>query len=89
MKTQHEKIMNFLRSGATLSATQARGMFDIENVSARVAELRESGNLIFTKVNRSTGVASYQLATPYELNNWQLRRFAKLAYRAAGCTAFV
>ena len=46
--TQNTKILNFLRSGASISAGQARGLFGVTSLGARVSELRSDGYAIYT-----------------------------------------
>ena len=47
-KTQNEKIVAFLRKGSTLTASQARARFGVQNLSARINELRNEGYEIQT-----------------------------------------
>jgi hypothetical protein len=44
--TQNEKIMSYLKSGKKLNQKQAKGMFGISNLSARISELRDAGHFI-------------------------------------------
>jgi len=51
----------------TLSTAQARARFGIQNVSARIDELRQEGHVIYTNTKtRADGskVAVYRLGTP-------------------------
>jgi predicted transcriptional regulator len=51
----------------TLTVAQARARFGIQNVSARIEELRKEGNVIYTNTKtRGDGskVASYRLGSP-------------------------
>lgn len=65
-----EKILKFLskKDGYnTLTVAQARARFGIENVSARIDELRQEGHVIYTNMkSRSDGskVASYRIGKP-------------------------
>lgn len=65
-----QRILNFLtkREGYnTLSVAQARARFGIQNVSARIDELRQEGHCIYTNTKtRSDGskVSVYRLGTP-------------------------
>jgi len=65
-----EKILNYLSKTDgynTLSTAQARARFGITNVSARIDELRQEGNCIYTNTKtRSDGskVSVYRLGTP-------------------------
>lgn len=65
-----QKILNYLSKTEgynTLTTAQARARFGIQNVSARIDELRQEGNVIYTNtVTRSDGskVKSYRLGKP-------------------------
>ena len=53
-----EKIINYLNkhSDRGLTVSQARAMFGIQNVSARIDELRQEGHVIYTNTKtRSDG----------------------------------
>jgi len=64
------KILNFLSKTEgynTLSVAQARARFGIQNVSARVEELRKEGHVIYTNTKtRGDGskVAVYRMGKP-------------------------
>jgi predicted transcriptional regulator len=64
------KILNFLNKTEgynTLTVAQARARFGIQNVSARIEELRKEGHVIYTNTKtRGDGskVASYRLGKP-------------------------
>lgn len=64
------KILNFLSKTEgynTLTVAQARARFGIQNVSARIEELRKEGHVIYTNTkSRSDGskVASYRIGKP-------------------------
>lgn len=64
------KILNYLSKSEgynTLTVAQARARFGIQNVSARIEELRKEGHVIYTNTKtRGDGskVASYRLGTP-------------------------
>lgn len=65
-----QRILNFLtkREGYnTLSVAQARARFGIQNVAARVDELRQEGHCIYTNTKRradGSKVSVYRLGTP-------------------------
>jgi hypothetical protein len=65
-----QRILNFLTKNEgynTLSVAQARARFGIQNVSARIDELRQEGHCIYTNTKtRSDGskVAVYRIGTP-------------------------
>lgn len=65
-----QKILNYLSKKEgynTLSVAQARARFGIQNVSARVDELRQEGHVIYTNtVKRGDGskVKVYRMGKP-------------------------
>ena len=65
-----EKILNYLSKTEgynTLSVAQARARFGIQNVSARVEELRKEGHVIYTNTkSRGDGskVSVYRMGKP-------------------------
>ena len=65
-----QKILNYLSKAEgynTLTVAQARAKFGIQNVSARIDELRQEGHCIYTNtVHRKDGtkVKVYRLGTP-------------------------
>jgi predicted transcriptional regulator len=65
-----QRLINFLSKKEgynTLSTAQARARFGIQNVSARIDELRQEGHVIYTNTKtRADGskVAVYRLGTP-------------------------
>lgn len=61
-KTQNQKLETFLRgTKRTLTAAQAQARFGIQNLSARVAELRSVGLDVRTGISPSTGLAQYSM----------------------------
>lgn len=64
------KILNYLTKSEgynTLSVAQARTRFGITNVSARIDELRQEGNVIYTNTKTrgdGTKVSVYRMGTP-------------------------
>ena len=78
--TQNTKILNFLRSGASISAGQARGLFGVTSLGARVSELRSDGYAIYTNVAKN-GATIYRLGTPR-------RAMVAAAYQVAGSSVF-
>lgn len=64
------KILNYLTKTEgynTLSVAQARARFGIQNVAARIDELRKDGNVIYTNTKtRGDGskVSVYRMGTP-------------------------
>lgn len=65
-----QRILNYLTKDEgynTLSVAQARARFGIQNVSARIDELRQEGHCIYTNTKtRGDGskVAVYRIGTP-------------------------
>lgn len=65
-----QKILNFLSKTEgynTLSTAQARARFGIQNVSARIDELRQEGNVIYTNTRTrgdGTKVSVYRMGRP-------------------------
>ena len=65
-----QKMLNYLNKKEgynTFSVAQGRKLFGIQNVSARIDELRQEGNCIYTNtVTKSDGskVNVYRLGTP-------------------------
>lgn len=58
-------ILKYLSKGKTLSTKQARTLFKIQNVAARIYELREDGQPIMTHMQPTKSgrnKAIYQLA---------------------------
>ena len=65
-----QRILNFLNKKEgynSLSTAQARARFGIQNVSARIDELRQEGHVIYTNTKRNADgvkVASYRIGKP-------------------------
>ena len=65
-----QRILNYLSKSEgynTLSVAQARARFGIQNVSARIEELRQEGHCIYTNTKRradGSKVSVYRLGTP-------------------------
>ena len=65
-----QRILNFLSKKQgynTLSVAQARARFGVQNVSARIEELRQEGHCIYTNTKRradGSKVSVYRLGTP-------------------------
>jgi len=78
--TQSQKVLNFLQSGASLSAGQARGLFGVTSLGKRVSELRANGYAIYTNTAKN-GTTVYRLGTPS-------RAMIAAAYKAAGSSVF-
>ena len=65
-----QKMINYLSKTEgynTFSVAQGRQLFGVQNVSARIDELRQEGHCIYTNTKRradGTAVKSYRLGTP-------------------------
>lgn len=60
--TQKEKILQYLNgTGRTLTAAQARNMWDVRNLRARMTEIRQDGLTVETFVN-TRGNTAYKIA---------------------------
>lgn len=68
--TVKQRMLSFLQKTEgynTFSIAQGRKRFGIQNVSARIAELREDGHAIYTNIVKNgngENVAVYRLGTP-------------------------
>lgn len=58
-KSAKTRMLNYLANGRDITTNQARRAFGIENVSARVAELREEGYPIYTNRKNINGHKAY------------------------------
>ncbi len=74
-KSQNQRIINFLSKGKTLTADQAESKFGVQNLRARVDDLRASGYPVYNNGG------AYRLGTPS-------RRMVATAYRLLGGRAF-
>jgi len=62
-----ERILNALKKGNNFTTNQARRIFGIENVAARIDELRKEGHCIYTNTkttNAGHQIYVYRLGTP-------------------------
>jgi predicted transcriptional regulator len=65
-----QRILSYLSKKEgynTLSVAQARARFGVQNVSARIDELRQEGHCIYTNTKRrgdGSKVSVYRLGTP-------------------------
>lgn len=60
--TQTQFLETYLKAkpGRRLSADQARAMFGVKNLRARIAELRKAGNTVQTATNKA-GKTTYSI----------------------------
>lgn len=61
------RILEFLKTGRDITTRQAQNRFGIQNVSARVSELRQSGFAVYcnTKVTKAGNtIRTYRLGRP-------------------------
>lgn len=60
--TQAEKVAEYLRgTGRELTAAQAKAMWDVRNLRARMSELRKKGLKVNTRQN-TTGQTAYSIS---------------------------
>tara|TARA_B100000073_G_C23263740_1_gene383502 strand:+ start:35 stop:313 length:279 start_codon:yes stop_codon:yes gene_type:complete len=78
--SQHTKIVNFLRTGKSLSISYAKNKLGVTQLPARVTELRSQGFAIYTNENKM-GNTTYRLGTPS-------RAMVAAAHAAAGSSVF-
>jgi len=78
--TQNERLVGYLSSGRSISAAQARSMFGIQRLSARIHDLRNEGFCVYTNVNND-GRTTYRLGTPS-------RQIVSAAYAVGGADFF-
>src|SRR5690606_14563685 len=70
MKSATVRLLNYLKTGRDITTRQARRRFGIENVSARVAELRQAGHAIYLNTKTTANgrkIRAYRLGTPTRL----------------------
>ena len=77
---QSTKIINFLRTGKSLSIAAAKSKLGVTQLPARVTELRSQGFAIYTNVNKM-GNTTYRLGTPS-------RAMVAAAHAKAGSSVF-
>ena len=66
MKPQTKKVLGWLQAGNTLTSKQARKLFRIDRLAARVGELRDAGHDVVTtmiRVRKDTMVGRYSLGS--------------------------
>jgi|NOAtaT_6_FD_contig_21_10711073_length_572_multi_3_in_0_out_0_1 hypothetical protein len=77
--TQNERLIQYLSTGRTLTAAQARSRFGVRNLRARVNDLRNDGFCVYT--NRNSNGVTYRMGTPS-------RAIVAAAYNKAGSALF-
>lgn len=77
--TQNDRLLQFLSTGRSITAAQARSRFGVRNLRARISDLRTSGVCVYT--NRTGNTTSYRVGTPN-------RAMVSIAYRIAGSRPF-
>jgi len=77
--TQNERIINWLSSGRSITARQAK-TWGVKRLASRIHELRSEGYSIYTNTN-SNGTTSYRLGRPS-------RAMVAAAYRLNGSSVF-
>jgi len=48
MKSQNQKILNYLKQGKTITPIQALNLFGCFRLAARISDLRKGGHTIYT-----------------------------------------
>lgn len=81
--TVNQRMLAFLQKKDgynTFSVKQGRRLFGVQNVSARIAELREEGHAIYTNIVRNRDgekIAVYRLGSPTK-NQRKNRYYSRL-----------
>ncbi len=81
--TVKDRMLAFLQKTEgynTFSVKQGRRLFGVQNVAARIAELREDGHAIYTNIVRNgegEKIAVYRLGTPTK-NRRKNRLYSRL-----------
>ena len=78
-KSAKTRMLNFLSNGRDITTNQARQTFGIENVAARVYDLREDGYPIYTNRKNING----HTVNVYRLGTFPSRARTATAKRAA------
>ena len=78
-KSAKTRMLNYLKSGYDITTDQARSRFGIENVAARVYDLREDGYPIYTNRKNING----ERALVYRLGTFPKRARTQAEKRAA------
>ena len=73
-KSAKERMLSFLENGYDITTNQARSRFGIQNVAARVYDLREDGFAIYTNRKNING---------HTVNVYRLGSFPKRARTSA------
>jgi hypothetical protein len=79
VRTQNDLIVGHLLKGKTLNTAQARNIFGVERLSARIQELRQEGFPVFT--TRVNGQTAYEFRAPNQ-------KLVRAAYRVYGASLF-
>lgn len=78
--SQNERLVSYLQSGQTINAAQARGLFGVKNLRARINDLRNTGVCVYT-TRTDSGSYAYRLGSPS-------REMVAMAYAAVGGSLF-
>lgn len=76
--SQNERLVRYLAGGRTISAAEARSRFGIQNLRARIDDLRNEGFCVYTNRGERT---TYRLGRPS-------RAMVAAAYSVAGGSLF-
>jgi Helix-turn-helix domain len=78
--TKTERLISYLNSGRRITAADARRIFGMNNLSARINELRTAGFCVYT--NRpANGTTNYRIGQP-------TKAIVSAAYRTRGSKLF-
>lgn len=77
--SQNDRLVQYLSSGRSITAAQARSRFGVRNLRARVNDLRSEGFCVYT--NRTSTGTSYRIGSPS-------RAMVTAAYQTAGSSLF-
>jgi len=63
--SKKRKVMNYLMSGRPISGSQARHLYDVQNIRATMSDIKEQveryGNLRIVTSQNSNGTTQYQM----------------------------
>lgn len=79
-ESQTQKIIKHLSAGKTLTAAQAKRLYGVKRMSARVLDLRQAGYPVLSGKSKA-GTTSYRLGSPTQ-------EMIATAYAVAGASVF-
>ncbi len=78
LSPQAETVLQDLQCGFVLTSVQARSLYGVKNLPARIAELRRAGYCIYSNRKKGLTATFYRLGTPTR------RMISNLYYRMGG-----